>query len=64
MVQLVGGLAGFSATVWVFWLCLPKHGNVRPFLTPNVEPYIAVGITFGIVLSLAFVILGLVNLFV
>jgi hypothetical protein len=62
MVPLLGGLAGFLASGWVFWLCLPDGNRARPFLTPAMEPYVAVAITLGAVMSAGFIILGALNL--
>ena len=63
MLDLLLGFVAFGVALLLFKLCLPQRGQVRWFVGTELEPYVAVGITLALMLSLGFAgmrVIGLV----
>jgi hypothetical protein len=59
---LLGGILGITASAAGAWYALPKNGKVAPFVGTLVEPYVAIAITMGFMLSLGAIIVGIAQL--
>ncbi len=64
MTFLITGILVFAATGAGFWWCLPTAGVVRPIVNTVAEPYLAIAVAGGFVLSLAAIVLGAYDLVV
>jgi hypothetical protein len=62
MLDLVLGFVAFGVVLVLFKFCLPQGGKVRWFVGTQWEPYIAVGITLALVVSLGLAGMGLIDL--
>ena len=62
MLNFVLGFVAFGVALVVFKLCLPQAGNVRRFVGTQWEPYVGVGITLALVVSLGLAGVGVVGL--
>ena len=62
MPNLLLDAAIFGATVFVFWSALPKDGKVRPWITPRIEPYVAVGLIAGAAVGAFLIVLGAISI--
>ena len=62
MLNLVLGLVAFGVALVLFKLVLPQGGNVRRFVGTQWEPYVGVGITVALVVSLGLAGVGVIGL--
>jgi hypothetical protein len=62
MLGLVLGLVAFGVALALFKLCLPQGGKVRRFVGTEWEPYVAVGITLALVVSVGLAGTGIIRL--
>ena len=62
MVLLIIGAAVFVVTAVVFWLCLPKGGELHRFVGTELEPYVGVAFCSGIALSVTMLLSGAITL--
>ena len=61
MLDLVLGFVAFGVVLALFKLCLPKGGKVRWFVGTQWEPYVAVGITLSLAVSLGLAGAGVIG---
>lgn len=59
---LLVGVLGIAASAAGAWYALPKNGKVAPFVGTVVEPYVAIAITMGFMLSLGAIVAGIAQL--
>ncbi len=62
MLNLVLGFVAFGVALLLFRLCLPKRGQVRRFVGTEWEPYVAVGVTLALVVSLGLAGAGVIGI--
>ena len=62
MPNLVLGFVAFGVALILFKFCLPQGGKIRWFVGTQWEPYVAVGITLALVVSLGLAAAGVVGL--
>jgi hypothetical protein len=62
MLNLVLGFVAFGAALLLLRLCLPRRGKTRWFVGTEWEPYIGVGITLALVVSVGLAGAGLIGL--
>ena len=62
MLDVVLGVVTFGVALVLFKFCLPQGGKVRWFVGTQLEPYIAVGITLALVVSLGLAATGVIGL--
>ena len=58
------GVFGLAASLAVFWYCLPKNGKMMPLVGTVWEPYVAIAITMGCILSVGSIAVAIVDYFV
>jgi hypothetical protein len=63
MLNLLLGSAILAATGFLFWSARPVDGKMRAWITPMLEPYIAVGFVAAAGCGLGLSLLGLVLIF-
>lgn len=64
MLNSVLGFFALGALLFLFKLCLPQGGKARWFIGTQWEPYVAVGITLAVVISVGWAAAGLIGLVV
>jgi hypothetical protein len=62
MLNLLLGFVALGVALLLFKLCLPQRGRVRWFVGTEGEPYVAVGITLALVISLGLAGAGVIGL--
>ena len=62
MLLLICGIAVFIVTATVFWLLLPRGGQLHRFVGTEWEPYISVAICSGVALAFTMTLAGILNL--
>lgn len=62
MFLLASGIAVFLTTCLIFWSALPRNGRKYRFADTAWEPYVAVGLTFGVALGFALILSGVFEL--
>jgi hypothetical protein len=63
MIVLLAGIALLVITVAIFFTLLPRNGETYRFAGSPWEPYVGVGLTCGIAISMAMTISGALNVF-
>jgi hypothetical protein len=63
MYTLLLGCIVLGATALAFWLALPVGGKVRRWITPRLEPLVAVAIVGGAGVGTILVVLGVASAF-
>ena len=61
---LVVGIIGFAASIAAFWYSLPKNGRTMPLVGTIWEPYVAITITMGSILSFGAMAIGIFGLII
>ena len=61
MQLMVAGLVTLALTIVLFVMLLPRHGKTHRFVDTELEPYIAVGLTALVALSLTMILSGALN---
>jgi hypothetical protein len=61
MQLMVAGLITLAATVALLAALLPRHGHTHRFVGTELEPYVAVGLTALVALSLTMLVSGILN---
>ena len=56
MLYLLLGAGILAASGFAFWSALPVDGKVRDWITPRVEPYVAIAILMAV--TMGFFLLG------
>lgn len=62
MLNVLLGAAVFGATAVAFRYALPVDGKIQRWMTPNVEPYMAIAFVGGASLGLGLMIVGAVTM--
>jgi hypothetical protein len=62
MIWLWIGILTFAATTGGFWFSLPVNGQVRPFVNTIVEPYVAIALSGGLVISIGSLVKAIADL--
>jgi hypothetical protein len=61
MFTLIFGCMVLGATALLFWFALPVDGKVRPWITPRMEPLVAVAIVGAAGVGMILVVLGVAS---
>ena len=61
MYTLLLGCIVFGASALVFWFALPVDGQVRPWITPRLEPLVAVAFVLAAGVGAILVVLGVAS---
>jgi hypothetical protein len=58
------GVIGLTVSLVAFWYCLPKDGRLMPLVGTMWEPYVAIALTMGSILSFGAIAISVVDYFV
>jgi hypothetical protein len=61
MPTLLLGCIVLGATALAFWFALPVGGKVRPWITPRLEPFVAVAIVGAAGVAMILIVLGVAS---
>ena len=62
MLLLIGGIAVFAVTCYVFWILRPSGEKLHRWADTEWEPYISVALCSGVALSFTMMLSAIINL--